>query len=133
MGGGEIVLILFVFMLLFGADSIPGIARTLGKVMREFQKATNEIKREITESGGGITDDIRDIRSTVNNIKSDITEGIRKHTGDIQEEIDGATKSAEKSMYSYASDIENEVSDLGASKPAKAQSVEQTLDNGANI
>jgi len=57
MGGGEIVLIIFVALLFFGSKAIPDIAKTLGKAMREFQKATNEIKREINESGGGIGDE----------------------------------------------------------------------------
>ncbi len=86
MGGGEIVLIVFVALLFFGADAIPGIAKTFGKAMREFQKATNEIKREINESGG-LGDDLHDIRSTIQNVKSDIQEGIRKHTSDIQDEV----------------------------------------------
>ena len=86
MGGSEIVLIIFVFLLLFGAKAIPDIARTLGKAMREFQKATNEIKREINESGG-LGDDIKDIKSTIQGAKNDIQDGIRTHTGDIEKEI----------------------------------------------
>ena len=70
MGGGEIVLIIFVFLLFFGSKAIPDVARTLGKAMREFQKATNEIKREINESSGGFGDDIRDIRSTIQSAKN---------------------------------------------------------------
>ena len=87
MSGGEIVIIVLVFLLLFGSKAIPDIARTLGKAMREFQKATDDIKREINESGGGIGDDISDIRSTIQNAKSSIQEGIKKHTGDLTSDI----------------------------------------------
>ncbi|MFV0365236.1 MAG: twin-arginine translocase TatA/TatE family subunit [Mangrovibacterium sp.] len=49
-GGSEIVVILLVVLLLFGAKSIPEFARTLGKATREFNKATQDIKREINQS-----------------------------------------------------------------------------------
>ncbi len=58
LGGGEIVLILFVMLLLFGGKGLPNIARTLGKGVREFKDATNGLQRDITESTGGITDQI---------------------------------------------------------------------------
>ena len=65
MSGGEIIVILLVFLLLFGADAIPGIARTVGKGMREFKKATSEIQREITESTSEIRKDVDKITSEV--------------------------------------------------------------------
>jgi len=48
LGATEIILILLVVLLLFGAKRIPEIARGLGKGIREFKDATNDIKREIT-------------------------------------------------------------------------------------
>ena len=50
LGTGEIVMILFVVMLLFGANKIPELAKGLGKGMREFKDATNGIQREIQDS-----------------------------------------------------------------------------------
>ena len=47
MSGSEIIVIVLVFLLLFGSKAIPDVARTLGKGMQEFKKATGEIKREI--------------------------------------------------------------------------------------
>jgi sec-independent protein translocase protein TatA len=43
----EIVAILLVVLLLFGAKRIPEIARGLGSGIREFKDATNDIKREV--------------------------------------------------------------------------------------
>lgn len=42
--------ILFVVVMLFGADKIPTIARDLGKGMRTLRDATNDLKSEITKS-----------------------------------------------------------------------------------
>ena len=47
MGGGEIVLILAVVLLLFGAKKLPELAKGLGQGIREFKKASNEVTEEI--------------------------------------------------------------------------------------
>ena len=48
LGPFEILAILVVVLLLFGAKRIPEIARGLGKGIREFKDATNDIKQELT-------------------------------------------------------------------------------------
>ena len=49
--GGEIIIVGLVVLLLFGAKSIPDVARMLGKGMNEFKRASDEIKRELTRIG----------------------------------------------------------------------------------
>ncbi len=50
LGFGEILVILFIVLLLFGAKKLPELARGLGQGMREFKKATTEIQDEITSA-----------------------------------------------------------------------------------
>ena len=45
-GYTEIILILLVVLLLFGAKRIPELARSLGKASYEFKKAKDSIARE---------------------------------------------------------------------------------------
>jgi sec-independent protein translocase protein TatA len=78
--GGEIVIVFIVFLLLFGAKSVPDLAKGLGKGMREFKKATDDIKKEFRESTSEITKDINDIK---NNIESETREVIDKVKKDI--------------------------------------------------
>ena len=47
LGPQEIILILLVVLLLFGAKKIPEVARGLGKGIREFKKAAKEIEDEV--------------------------------------------------------------------------------------
>ncbi|WP_026135898.1 Sec-independent protein translocase subunit TatA/TatB [Nafulsella turpanensis] len=47
MGGYEILLILFVVLIFFGAKKIPELARGLGQGIREFKEATKEISDEL--------------------------------------------------------------------------------------
>jgi len=54
LGMGEILLILFVIILLFGAKRLPELARSLGKSLSEFRhavnSATDDIKKELNKS-----------------------------------------------------------------------------------
>ena len=43
-GIGEVLLILFVILLLFGASSIPKIGGAMGKAIHEFKKASKDQK-----------------------------------------------------------------------------------------
>ena len=47
LGGWEIVLILAVVLILFGAKKLPELARGLGQGIKEFKKATNEVTTEL--------------------------------------------------------------------------------------
>lgn len=49
-GGPEIVFILVIVLLLFGAKKLPELARGLGQSLGEFKKARDEFEREIEKS-----------------------------------------------------------------------------------
>lgn len=48
LGFPELVIIMVVILLLFGAKRIPEIAGSMGKGIREFKKNINEATREVT-------------------------------------------------------------------------------------
>ena len=74
----EIVFILFIVIMIFGADKIPDIAKGMGKGMRSLKNATNDIKGEIKRSANyqGIdTDDFtKDISQEINKAKEEIND-----------------------------------------------------------
>jgi sec-independent protein translocase protein TatA len=47
LGAGEIILIVLVILLLFGAKKIPELARGIGKGMSEFKKGLKDVETEI--------------------------------------------------------------------------------------
>lgn len=51
LGFPEILLILLVVLLLFGAKRIPEIAGSMGKGIREFKRSINDATREVTDAG----------------------------------------------------------------------------------
>ena len=50
MGTSEMILVLLIIILFFGAKKIPELARGLGKGIREFKDASQEVKKEIESS-----------------------------------------------------------------------------------
>jgi sec-independent protein translocase protein TatA len=50
LGTGEILIILFIILLLFGAKKLPELAKGLGKGVNEFKKASSEIKEEVNKA-----------------------------------------------------------------------------------
>ena len=66
-GGPEIVIIMFVVVMLFGSKKIPEIARGLGKGIREMKDASNDIKREISQSASSIKEEIQKAEKDLDN------------------------------------------------------------------
>ena len=73
--GAEIAFVLFIAIMVFGADKLPEIARGLGKGMRTLKDATNDIKHEITktaENSGIDTSVAKDVKKELDSVKDDL-------------------------------------------------------------
>ncbi len=55
LGTNEIIIILVIVLLLFGGRKIPELMRGLGKGVREFNDAKDNVKREIEESANNLS------------------------------------------------------------------------------
>ena len=82
--GQEIVILGLAVLLLFGSKKIPEMARGLGKGMREFRKAADDIKREISDSAPDLTSELKDVGK---NIKES-SEGLLDDIKDFKDDID---------------------------------------------
>ena len=80
--GAELVFVFFIVLLVFGADKIPSIARSLAKGVTQVRQATNEIKSEIRKSantkdsvgsiGGEIKDKVDEVKEDFDNLTDSI-------------------------------------------------------------
>tara|TARA_B110000211_G_C13627308_1_gene355871 strand:- start:263 stop:502 length:240 start_codon:yes stop_codon:yes gene_type:complete len=68
--GGEIIILLIAVLLLFGSDKIPGLARGLGKGIREIKNATSDIQNEITKDKNSPIKDFQKIKEDLNDVKN---------------------------------------------------------------
>ena len=48
-GFQELLVILLILLLLFGANKLPELARGLGKAIGEFKKSASEVKKEVED------------------------------------------------------------------------------------
>ncbi|PQJ79947.1 Sec-independent protein translocase subunit TatA/TatB [Polaribacter porphyrae] len=78
-GAPEILVILIIVVMVFGADKIPDVARGLGKGMRQIKDATNDIKKEINES------------AKENNLDNEVSKDIKKELNKVKDDIDDFT------------------------------------------
>ena len=51
--GPDMMVILLIVLLLFGAKKLPELARGMGRAVKEFSAARDEIERGLAQSGGG--------------------------------------------------------------------------------
>ena len=89
--GGEILLILLAVLVLFGAEKLPGLARSLGKGLYEVKKATDEIKNELMQSSGEIRNELNQatsaIKENLNDIHKTATEPVQNIKNDVENVI----------------------------------------------
>lgn len=85
LSGGEIFIVLLFILIFFGAESIPKIARSFGKVMYQIKNATDDIKRDIKDSTDNIKKDILD-QADVSNPMEDIKKEIDETVKDINKD-----------------------------------------------
>jgi sec-independent protein translocase protein TatA len=71
LGTGEVVLIMFVVLILFGSKGIPDVVKNLGRGMNEIKNASNEIKRDIQKSALEMRKDLN-LDNPLNEISKDI-------------------------------------------------------------
>lgn len=83
--GGEIFVILVIILLLFGSKKVPEVARGIAKGMKEFQKATDDIKNEINHNTSHITEESEDIKEHID----DYASGMKKNIDEMDENIKG--------------------------------------------
>lgn len=82
LSGGEIMVVVFFALLFFGADAIPGLARTVGKGMREFNKATSDLKSEFENHTADIKQDFNKLTDKIENGTSEVKRKIEDELKD---------------------------------------------------
>ena len=81
--GQEIVILALAVLILFGSKKIPEMARGLGKGMREFRKAADDIKRELNQSAPDIKSGFDDIGKDIKDSAEDLKKDFNKFKDDL--------------------------------------------------
>jgi sec-independent protein translocase protein TatA len=76
------MVVVFFALLFFGADAIPGLARTIGKGMREFNKATADLKSEFENHTADIKQDLNKLTDKLEQGSADVKRKIEEELKD---------------------------------------------------
>ena len=86
-GMPELILILAVALIVLGPKKLPDLAKSLGRALREFKKATNELKESIT-----IDNELTDVKKAFDEMNDDI-----RKTVDVNLDFDDKHKKTSES------------------------------------
>jgi len=98
-GPTELLLIFIIALLVFGPKKLPEIGKTVGKAIREFKKASDDIK-------GRIEEEIQ--ASEIKDVQKDLREGLNTFRDGIKGFADAAG----------VTDLRNEIKGVAAPAPA---------------
>jgi sec-independent protein translocase protein TatA len=108
-GGGELIFILFIVLMLFGADKVPEMARTMGKAMAQLKNATNDIKNEIQKGA--------EANGFDQNMLSDLTTNINSEINNAKTNLLGDTNPFKGISDNFSAEIDNVKSSVTTESP----------------
>ncbi len=123
MGMPEIILILAIALIVLGPKKLPEIAKSLGRGIAEFKKATQDFKENLQ-----VDNDLKEARDTILEVKEDLEKTVRKsmtettagQEADAMSE-DGSEDALEKDVTGGSEDSIEDKSrqETGSKGPAK--------------
>jgi sec-independent protein translocase protein TatA len=84
--GTEVLVILIFILMFFGSKSIPGIARSMGRTIRQIKEASNDLQDEIRKSGVDIKKDLN-LSNIIQETKRDIQQPLDQYVDDLDQSI----------------------------------------------
>jgi sec-independent protein translocase protein TatA len=112
---GSEVLVIFLFVLIFfGSKSIPNMARTLGRTMREIRNASNDLQNEIKKSGLDIKKDLN-LSSIIQKTEEEIKQPMDQVFVDIKETIHYGSANLNESAANLNQPVSQEINDSSVS------------------
>jgi len=111
-GMPEMLLILAVALIVIGPKKLPDLAKSLGRAMGEFKKATSEIKESI-----GVDADFKEVKESFTDMGKDLKstvsfDNVDEYKPDPDKATDNATSASSDLQSREASDTDEALGDL---------------------
>ena len=107
LGFSEMLMIFVIALLVFGPKKLPELGKSLGKGIREFKKATEELKSNWDEHVKDISEPINDARKELHgmgqNLKAQVYEHLESATETAPKELSAAAAATETQEHRDAS------------------------------
>jgi sec-independent protein translocase protein TatA len=79
-GGGELILIILVILLMFGPKRIPELSRQVGKGLRHFRKAQEDLTQQIRDISAEAAEPIQTIQKDMKDLKGQFDSSLSQST-----------------------------------------------------
>ena len=79
LGFSEMLVIFIVALLVFGPKKLPELGKSLGKGIREFKKATEELKSNWEDQVKDIAQPLNDVKRDIHNMGQNLKTDLYKH------------------------------------------------------
>lgn len=96
LGFQEIIVIFVIALLVFGPRKLPELGKSLGKGLREFRKATSDLKSSWEEQVRDIDKDVKETRRDFSKIGQDVRNDVRNTIHQPDKKTDGKADTAKK-------------------------------------
>jgi TatA/E family protein of Tat protein translocase len=139
-GMPEMILILAIALIVIGPKKLPDLAKSLGRAMREFKKATNDFKETIQ-----LDSEMADVKKAFNDINDDVKEAVDLKP-DQKDKSGGGTKvddeNSEKQQdvpesasdeFENLKDLKNAFDDLNSNANSSAPDQTTAVDETAPV
>lgn len=83
-GTWEVLLILFFILIFFGSKSIPGLARTFGRTIRQIKDASADLQSEIKKSSNELKGDLN-LKEIIDDTARDIRKPLDQYAADVED------------------------------------------------
>ncbi|MFM7667602.1 MAG: twin-arginine translocase TatA/TatE family subunit [Bacteroidota bacterium] len=139
---GTEVLVIFLFILIFfGSKSIPTMARTFGRAMREIKNASADLQNEIKKSGLDVKKDLNlsailqkteeEIQQPLDQVMVDIKETVNYGSANLNEAADNLNETIPSTVEKLGDDtVENTTLDQVKSDSEEPQTEIKNQSNG---
>ena len=98
LGGGELLIVVFFVLIFFGSEKIPGLMKSMGRAMREFKTAMDDVKNDIEKSTIEPVQQLKEeinlaAKTPINSFVRNVEEVVDDAKSNLSSEIkDGTTK-----------------------------------------
>jgi sec-independent protein translocase protein TatA len=79
LGFSEMLMIFVIALLVFGPKKLPELGKSLGKGIREFKKATEELKSNWEDQVKDITQPLNDVKQDIHSVGQNLKSDLYKH------------------------------------------------------
>ena len=96
-GFGEIIFLFFIALVIFGPKKLPELGKTLGKGLREFKKASDDLKSNWEQHVRDADNPVNEIKQTFSEIKADVEaespiNDLKQTFTEIQSDVESAAE-----------------------------------------